>query len=190
MIVQIQRDITRVAIGLSNCVKDISKLRLIIASGQYDTPNNPNGSPWVLTGCWWGLHPTGVDIANYRTEITPVTIEPLEVDTTGKIVFMVGDLFEGLPYGRYTGMLVYFEEEPKPFNLDHFLGTKPVTDRGIPQEYVSKSCDDCYTPNTPLPIIEKKPVHQFTSYFDIDLVPEMSSVDSVDTVAKQCCFFL
>ena len=139
MIIYLSRGAARLAFRLRNVnthdqLISWNNLCLHIRPGQYDQPCVPNGSPWVLTGCWPGK-PTGVDIANPQPYDFPTKrIPAFKLDADGRVVFRLPpDLWE-LPNGRYTGCII--AEKPghdKPFNFDvHFDSHPPKIDNPAP----------------------------------------------------------
>lgn len=182
MIIYLSRGAARLAFRLRNMnthdqLISWNNLCLHIRPGQYDQPCGPNGSPWVLTGCWPGK-PTGVDIANPQPYDFPTKrIPAFKLDADGRVVFRLPpDLWE-LPNGRYTGCII--AEKPghdKPFNFDAFMKVMPPPPEKpevvLPPGYdVGKNCDvrfDSHPPeiDNPAPCI--------LAIFDIDIGPECS----------------
>lgn len=151
-------------------------LCLLIRPGQYDQPCGPNGSPWVLTGCWPGK-PTDVDIANPHVDFPTIRIPAYDRDADGRIVFRIPPNLYNLPNGRYTGLIVHEKAgHDKPFNFNGFLHIAPPPPVKpsviLPPGYdTGKECEVGF-PSTPPP--PPAPVPCILYRFDIDLGPECS----------------
>ena len=161
---------------------DWRHLQLLIQPGQYDEDCGPNGSPWILTGCW-PRHRTGVDIANYRPDFPTICYNAFELDPDGRIVFHLDERLWQLPPGRYSGILRVYPQGHVPVNLRTVqdVGYKEPDPRTIPAEYlnVGKVCQPEFK-QPPLP--RPKPQCCILSTFDIDLGP-LCSDHMVDQVA-------
>ena len=140
----------------ANQLTDWRQLQLLIEPGQRDTQGcGPNGSPWVLTGCWPG-HRTGVDIANPipNPNIPIVCYQAHELDPDGRIVFRLDNRFLALPYGRYTGTVRIHPRTTRPFNLlpvgPDGTPVKPIPP-SVPPEYLTgnQNCSPVF--NEPAP---------------------------------------
>lgn len=178
MIIQIYPDIARLAVRIRNTksfhiVSSWQDTQLIIEPGQLGCSCPPNGSPWILTGCWPGKI-TDVDIANFRPDFPAIVIPALERDAEGRIVFELDERVHALIPGRYTGLVRYLPHSDKPFNLMPLPDAGPV-DVGsaviIPPEYAAGARDcpiDFPSPPPPPP----PPVCCILGTFDIDLGPD------------------
>lgn len=179
MILQLYPDIARLAIRirntkLHNFVSTWQNVQLIIEPGQFGCACPPNGSPWILTGCWPGKI-TNVDIANFRPDFPAIIIPAQERDAEGRIVFPLDERFYALPPGRYTGLVRYLPGADKPFNLLPLPPEGPVEIAGkpvIPPEYAAgaEGCPVDYFPSPPPP--PPPPSCCILGTFDIDLNPD------------------
>lgn len=182
MIVHLTQGMTRLAlrikqVGSNVQLTDWRKLQLLIQPGQYDTQGcGPNGSPWILTGCWPGKR-TDVDIANQRTYFQTICYNAFSLDADGQVVFHLDDQLWSLPTGRYTGTLRLHSRGRAPYTLQEgvFLGRRPVPPGVIvPDEYlVGKNCDVKF-PRPPDPPIPPCAPCCNLAVFDIDLGPVCS----------------
>ena len=187
MIIQISHGVARLALRVIEVAEqkrliDWRHLQLLIQPGQYDEECGPNGSPWILTGCW-PRHHTGIDIANYRPDFPTICYDAFELDPDGRIVFLLDERLHRLPPGRYSGILRVFPQGHVPVNLRSVrdVGYKQPEGVVIPEEYlnIGKECHPSF-PKVPPP--PPPPPCCILSVFDIDLTP-MCSDHLVDQVA-------
>lgn len=181
MILYLSRGAARLAVRLRemNTGSQLISWRnlcLLIQPGQFDQPCGPNGSPWILTGCWPGK-PTGVDIANPHYDFPTVRIPAHTLDADGRVVFRLPENLWNLPNGRYTGSIILEKDgHEKPFSFDAFLKVMPpLPDKQeviLPPGYdIGKECEVQFdTPAPPPP----PPMPCVLARFDIDLGPECS----------------
>ena len=181
MILYLSRDVARLAVRLRemNTGSQLISWRnlcMLIQPGQFDHPCGPNGSPWILTGCWPGK-PTGVDVANPHYDFPTVRIPAYTLDADGRVVFRLPENLWNLPNGRYTGSIIIENDgHEKPFSFDAFLKVMPpLPDRQeviLPPGYdIGKECEVRFgTPAPPPP----PPMPCVLARFDIDLGPECS----------------
>lgn len=164
-------------------------LELVILPGQIDADCGPNGSPWILTGCWPGKR-TGVDIANPRRDFPPMIFHAYKLDKEGRVVFHLDERMNTLPPGRYTGILRAAPRPAPPAERARLLVVaKPKKDRVIPAEYWQgyKECDPGFPSDPPPP---PPPQVCELARFDIDLCPmcvdHMIDQVSVDFPPADC----
>ena len=178
MIVQLYPDIARLAVRIRNTkshnfLSSWRDVQLVIQPGQLGCSCPPNGSPWILTGCWPGKI-TGIDIANFRPDFPAIIIPAFERDADGRIVFALDERVHTLPPGRYTGLVRFLPHADKPFNLLPLPPEGTVELGGeviIPPEYAAGARDcpiDFPSPPPPPP----PPVCCVLATFDIDLGPD------------------
>lgn len=189
MIVYLTQGMTRLALRVKEAgdrrqLTDWRLLQLLIQPGQIDTQGcGPNGSPWILTGCWPGKR-TDVDVANpVPFDFPTICYDAFELDADGRIVFRLDEKFWHLPTGRYTGILRVFHQRKTPLNMLPYvnLGRKPAKPGvAIPPEYlVGQNCEPVFPSPPPPPIPALCCV---LTTFDIDLGPTCSD-HMVDQVA-------
>lgn len=188
MIMRLSEGVSRIAlkvrdVGTQRILTDWRMLQLLIQPGQYDVDCGPNGSPWFLHGCW-PMHPTGVDIANYRHDFPTLCYNADELDPDGRVVFGLDHRLWELPKGRYSGILRLYPHGRLPVNLRmvHDVHKRPAP-KGIviPEEY--KAGEHGCSPEFPRPVPHPKPPKCCILYqFDIDLGP-LCSDHIVDSVA-------
>lgn len=181
MIIYLSRGAARLAVRLRemNTGSQLISWRnlcLLIQPGQFDHPCGPNGSPWILTGCWPGK-PTGVDVANPHYDFPTVRIPAYTLDADGRVVFRLPENLWNLPNGRYTGSIIVEKDgHEKPFSFDAFLKVMPpLPDKQeviLPPGYdIGKECEVRFdTPAPPPP----PPMPCVLARFDIDLGSECS----------------
>ena len=186
MIVYLTRGTTRLALRIretntSSQLTSWKDLQLLIQPGQYDQCCGPNGSPWILTGCWPGK-PTGVDIANPAPFDFPTLVYPsFALDNDGRVVFALDERLWRLPNGRYSGVL-QLATPIQPFNMKPLLPHGEPEENGviIPDEFLIGR--ECYHEPACPPPKPPKPKHCVLAVFDIDMGPECSD-HMVDQIA-------
>ena len=115
MIIRLTEETSKVGFRIrdwknSQFLADWPHLQLCIRAGQIDQPRGPNGSPWYLYGYWPGK-PTCVDLANPPMPDFPAMVLPaFEKGDNCEVIFHLPKRFHELPYGRYTGILMYCPE--------------------------------------------------------------------------------
>lgn len=115
MIIRLTEETSKVGFRIrdwknSQFLTDWPHLQLCIRAGQLDQPRGPNGSPWYLYGYWPGK-PTCVDLANPPMPDFPAMVLPaFEKGDNCEVIFHLPKRFHELPYGRYTGILMYCPE--------------------------------------------------------------------------------
>lgn len=189
MILQLYPDITRIALrirysGTKNFLSDWENIQLVVTPGQTGCSCPPDGSPWILEGCWPG-HRTGVDVANWRPDFPPMIIPALERDDEGRIVFLLDEQFYQLPPGRYTGMVRYLPHAAGPVNLVPLTEDTGSVEVGagaiLPPEYAAgaEGCPINFPQPPPPP---PHPVSCVLGTFDIDLGPDCAN-HTIDQIA-------
>lgn len=168
-------------IGSMRQVISWEDLQLLIQPGQHDAQScYPNGSPWILTGCWPGKR-TGVDVANWRPDFPTIVYPAYKLDAEGRVVFHLDERLWELPTGRYTGILRAAPIK-QCYDFPHVLLSvaPPPPDRGIPQQYLFGR--DCCVDTPPDVPPRPEPKCCILSTFDIDLGP-MCSDHMIDQVS-------
>ena len=186
MIVHITHGMTRLGLhikeyGSGRLLVDWESLQLLISPGQYDSCCGPNGSPWILTGCWPGKH-TGVDVANARPDFPTIIYDAFELDADGRVVFRLDDYLFRLPSGRYTGAIRTFYNPNRKQNActPPCMGSskypavvlKPAPRRPhhiIPPEYLIGATDCAVDLALSVKPPKPKPKSCVLAVFDIDL---------------------
>lgn len=193
MIVHISQGMEKLALGIidtktGNRLIDWRRLELIIEPGQADVGGcGPNGSPWILTGCWPGKR-TGVDVANWRPDFPPLAYPAFMQDDDGRILFLLDERLWRLPPGRYTGLVM--EKRREPFDPAVLKDDEPVKRPTIPPAFLigTISCSPEDKPAPPPPPPPSRPC--VLARFDIDLGPACSD-HMIDSVAvdfpRPCC---
>ena len=172
MIVRLTHEMATLAIRIrdsrtGNLLASWRGLELIVQPGQFKYGCNPGGSPWILTGCWPGKR-TGVDIANSRPDFPSIIIPANDIDGDGRIVFPIAHRLNGLPCGRYTGLIraIHVPKEgchrPRKLNVVPKKPQRPLP----PPDYIIGA--DCSMPDTPPPPPPPPPCC-ILAVFDIDL---------------------
>lgn len=189
MILYINRGTARLAlrvreINQTSQLTSWQQLQLLIQPGQWDEDCGPNGSPWILHGCWPGKR-TGVDIANPHFDFPIIVYQAYEMDNDGRVVFLLDEKLYALPNGRYTGVLRVMPHVP-PFKMSPIVLPKPH-EMDIPDEYkIGRNCDVSF-PEPPHP--PRQPECCILARFDIDLGPECSDhyIDQVTVDMHNGC---
>lgn len=157
-------------------------IQLLIEPGQWDSRCHcgPNGSPWILHGCWPG-HRTEVDIANFRPDFPVIVYQAERLDDEGRLVFHLDERLWSLPPGRYSGTLRVAPMRGAVYEPVRALRVMtPPPNRGIPPEYfIGRNCNPEFPAPPPPP---PRPKCCILSRFDIDLGPQCAEhmVDQVN----------
>ena len=134
MILRLTQDMTRLALRIRDSwegrqLTDWQRLQLLILPGQRDMMDQcgPNGSPWILTGCWPGKR-TNVDVANWRPDFPALICPAFTLDADGAVVFRIDDRIHNLPPGRYTGVIRVTPRQVPPYDPHDLCGSscKPL----------------------------------------------------------------
>ena len=134
MILRLTQDMTRLALRIRDSwegrqLTDWQRLQLLILPGQRDMMDQcgPNGSPWILTGCWPGKR-TNVDVANWRPDFPALICPAFTLDADGAVVFRIDDRIHSLPPGRYTGVIRVTPRQVPPYDPHDLCGSscKPL----------------------------------------------------------------
>lgn len=174
MILHLNYDTTRVALAISHWPtgrqqSDWKHLYLVVTPGEEDAKCSchTGGSPWYLWGCWPGK-PTGVDVANPgRPDFEPFYISAHELDSKGRIVFILPERWRQIARGRYTGAVWYAEPYgplPKLPNVPKLY--KLIEKYKTPTLYSYSDCNSPCPP--PLPPLSEPPQACILTKFDID----------------------
>lgn len=147
MILRITDDVSRVAFKITHwpsqqVLADWRNLQLVITPGEDDEKCcHVGGSPWYLYGCWPGK-PVGVDVANPpKPDFPAFCINAFELDSQGRVVFILPKRWQEMYYGRYTGQIRYQPKATQPFNLGlDFSYKEPKSP--LPPEMIAPSCED------------------------------------------------
>lgn len=175
MIVRLTHDMSTIGFRLRETmynqqVVSWENVELMILPGQRDTGCAPNGSPWILTGCWPGKR-TGVDVANSRPDFPPIIIPAYKLDLDGRIVFHIGTRLNTLSPGRYTGVLrVAPQLNPSRQRARLLMIAPKQKKRVLPMEYIAgaQGCNVEFKSDPPPP---PPPRVCELARFDIDLGP-------------------
>lgn len=183
MILYLAQGMAELAMRLKNLptgdqVVSWEDIQLLIQPGQWDRCCGPNGSPWILHGCWPG-HRTEVDIANFRPDFPTLVYQAERLDDEGRIVFHLDERLWRLPPGRYSGTLRASPTHGGTYEPVSLKVMPKHPDKGIPPEYlIGRDCNpDFPVPPPPPP----RPKCCILSRFDIDLGP-MCAEHMVDQV--------
>lgn len=191
MILRLTQDMTRLALRIRDSwegrqLTDWQRLQLLILPGQRDMMDQcgPNGSPWILTGCWPGKR-TNVDVANWRPDFPALICPAFTLDADGAVVFRIDDRIHSLPPGRYTGVIRVTPRQVPPYDPHDLCGSSckplppgpvlkpfPIKPDGkvIPPEYLV-GAQDCNVDFPTPPPPPAPPPYCILAEFDIDLGP-------------------
>lgn len=190
MILYLTRGVARLALRVHELnqmgrITSHEDIQFVIQPGQWDMDCGPNGSPWILTGCWPGKI-TDVDIANPPQPDFPALIyDCFETDADGRLVFLMDERLWRMPNGRYSGT-IQVRPHVQPFTMTPFVLPKPE-ERDIPAEYkIGRDCE----PQFPKPVLPPPPPRCCVlARFDIDLGPECSDhyIDQITVDMRDGC---
>lgn len=174
--------------GSFNPVTSWCDIQLLISPGQYDNQCGPNGSPWILHGCW-PFHPTEVDLANPHYDFPTIVYPAVDLDEDGRIVFHLDERLDNLPAGRYSGILRQAPMSGLKFEPISLRVGPKQPERGIPLMYQPEAACDIKFPDGP---VQHEPPKKccVLAKFDIDLGPACVDhmIDQIKVEMAMCPF--